>query len=460
MAELIIMPKLGFNMSVGKLVRWHKSEGQEIKKGEAFFSIETDKTNMDIEATNDGFVRKLLIEEGDQVEVTLPIAIVGDQDENIEALIAGAMEKLGKESTSAITSSQEMEALPVTQNDEKKTTVTTPGGKIKISPRARVAVAKKNLDTTRLNIIGTGYQGGICEADILAYCETGSEKISSLARKMAIENGIEKSTLKGTGINGKILKADVEAIANADQSKEQIHIEIEGREILENIPYTGIRRVIGERMSESKFTAPHLYFTKEVDMSKVLETRQQLNRAQSHKISITDFISAATIKALEKFPDINSSLQGDHIIKYKTVNLGIAVAAPSGLIVPVVREAEKKDILCLSEEAARLFERAREGKLLPSEYTGGTFTISNLGMFGIDNFTAIINQPESAILAVSATVKKPVVVSNGNGNDEIVIRPMANITLTVDHRVIDGLMAAQFVVEVKEYLENPVALIL
>lgn len=468
------MPKLGFNMSVGKLVKWYKSEGQEIKKGEAFFSIETDKTNMDIEATGDGYVIKLLIDEGDQAEVTLPIAIIGEKNENVDALIAESMAKLGKSTNPPEAVETELREGVVATSSTSTSVDVSPGpvtttGHIKITPRARKVATEKKLDIAELNIPGTGYKGGICEADILMHCDSNRGKITKLAEKLAVSEGVDISNLTGTGINKKIMKSDVEtALATNKNSKEDLSVvgmeeaafTEDGREIFESLPYAGVRRIIGERLSESKFTAPHLYFTKAVDLSKVLEVRQQLNSSQDHKTSVTDFVSAAVIKALQKLPDINSSLQGDQIIKYKTVNLGIAVAAPGGLIVPVVKNAEKKDIIRLSKESSILFGKARENKLLPSEYSGGTFTISNLGMFDIDNFTAIINQPESAILAISATVKKPVVVTDKSGNEKIEIRPMTNITLTVDHRVIDGLMATQFIVEVKKYLENPISLIL
>lgn len=472
MAELIIMPKLGFNMSVGKLVKWYKSEGQEIKKGEALFSVETDKTNMDIEATGDGFVLKLLINEGDTVDVTLPIAIVGEKDENIESIAADALARLGRKGDFEPCTGESLneraktaidgEIIPALCKNEDEE-------KIKITPRARKAAKERNIDISCLNIEGTGYRGGICEADILKFADSNKVRISPLAEKMAKAEEVDVLTLTGSGAGGKIMKRDVEsavlskraeAFVQIQENEKESSFAEDGKEILEVVPYAGVRRIIGERMCQSKFTAPHLYFTKAVDLTNVLDLRRQVNAAQPHKTSVTDFISAAVVKALQKYPDINSSLAGEQIVKYKTINLGIAVAAPGGLIVPNVKDAEKKDLITISKESSELFAKAREGKLAPSEYTGGTFTISNLGMFGIDNFTAIINQPESAILAVSATEKRPVVISDDKGEDMIVVRPMMNITLTVDHRLIDGLLAAQFVGEVKKYLENPITLLL
>lgn len=465
MAEIIIMPKLGFNMSTGKLVKWYKKEGDPIKKGENFFSVETDKTNMDIEATSDGYVKKQFISEGDNVEVTLPIAIVGDQDENVEDLIAQALSEHGREETPEPAADIDNKAEEIQTSSESK--MQNPGD-IKLTPRARKAAKERNIDISSLNIQGTGYEGGICEADILAFeaQQPQKSKISPLANKMAEVEGIDPSAISGTGIGNKIMKKDVEAAMNKSNepvepaADEEVQYAPDGKEILETIPYSGVRRVIGERMVESKFTAPHLYFTKAVDLTNLLALRKQVNESQGTKTSVTDYIAKAAVKALQKYPEVNASLQGDQIITYKTVNLGIAVAADSGLIVPVVKDAEKKGLIEFSQAASGLFKKAREGKLMPEEYSGGTFTVSNLGMFGIDDFTAIINQPESAILAVSGTQKKPVVITNNQGEDEIAIRPMMNITLTVDHRLIDGLMAAQFVVEIKKYLETPLQLIL
>lgn len=471
MAEVVIMPKLGFNMSVGKLVKWYKSEGDEIKKGEPLFAVETDKTNIDIESTCDGIVKKLLIQEGDSVEVTTPIAIIGEENEDVEALIE-------KELSVAAGSSDEKPNVQVQEKEEEKTEIAKRSSstqlqgtdRIKITPRARRIAEENDLDITQLSIVGTGFQGGICARDILNFLEESKVKATPLALKLSELEKIDLSTVQGSGVKGKVMKQDVENIINermkqekpetTEETTKEIAISEDGKEILEVVPYSGVRKIIGDRLSQSKFTAPHLYFTRSVDLSNLLAFRKQVNASQEKKTSVTDYIVLAAVKALQKYPDINSALIGDSIYKYKSVNVGVAVAADSGLIVPVIKNAEKMSLIEISKEASRLIEKAREGKLLPAEYTGGTFSISNLGMFGIENFTAIINPPESAILAVSATEKRAVVVTNENGEDEIVIRPMMNITLSVDHRLIDGLLAAQFVAEVKAQLENPIGLVL
>jgi pyruvate dehydrogenase E2 component (dihydrolipoamide acetyltransferase) len=461
MAEVIIMPKLGFNMSVGKLVKWYKEEGDNVTKGEPVFAVETDKTSIDIEATHDGIFRVKFIEEGDSVDVTLPIAIVSGENENIDSLVEDCMSKLGKETTPAV----EVEVSQPEKEQVQQTLVTIAptDGKVKITPRARRVASEKGLDINTLNIAGTGYKGGISEKDILDYLASNKVKSTPLAKKLAEVEGIDIKDARGTGVKGKVLKKDVEALMSktAPQIAEISDAEfINGKEVLEVADYTGVRKIIGDRLSESFVTSPHVFFNQKVNMQKLLELRKDINASQERKTSVTDYIAKAAVKALQKYPDVNSALEGQKIIKYKTVNVGIAVAAPTGLIVPVVKNAEKMDVVEISRASGELIEKARSGKLIPDEYTGGTFTISNLGMSGIENFTAIINPPEAAILAVSATKDEVVVEVNEQGNKEMVIRPMMDITLSADHRIIDGMLAAQFVGEIKRLLENPLSLLL
>ena len=468
MAEVIIMPKLGFNMNEGKLVQWYKNEGDEIAKGEPLFSIETDKTNMDIEATSDGVVKKLLIEEGEQIPVTLPIAVVGAADEDVSAVVADAKAQL---ESGGAAPAEEKEEAPAAAHAEEKKPAAVPkaeGGRLKITPRARRVAAENDLSIEDLVITGTGWQGGICEQDILDYLESNKIKATPVAAAMAKAEGIDLADITGTGVNGKIMKEDVEkavaaaakkAEAAAEAAADEAEFTADGKEILEKVPYAGVRKVIGDRLSESKFTAPHLYFTQKVNMEDVIALRKKVNAAQDKKTSVTDFIARATVIALQKYPEMNSSLVGDTIIKYRSVNLGIAVASPTGLIVPNIKDSQNLSVVELSKASTPLFEKAREGKLAIDEYSGGTFTISNLGMFGIENFTAIINPPEVGILSISSTKDEPFVVTKEDSSKEIQIKPMMNIQLTVDHRIIDGLLAAQFVTEIKKLLENPISLL-
>ncbi len=456
MAELIIMPKLGFNMDEGTLVKWYKSIGDDVSKGEALFSIETDKTVIDIESTANGILLRTYINENETIAVTLPIGIIGNANEDIDEIEKKALDQLdGKEDKVSI---QE------TENEEKISSAPSIPTKkeesiLKLTPRARKYAVDNQIDTNSLDIQGSGFENGITESDLIAYSVDHSTKnktkITPLAKNiMNIEN-VEIDDIKGSGANGKITKNDI--LANRSKEKESSSSE---KEILTTIPYKGVRKIIGERLAESKFTAPHVYFTQEVILDELQQLRKKVNETQSKKTSVTDFILKAVVKTLIKYPDVNTSLIDGNIETYKSVNIGMAVAAPGGLIVPNVKSAEQKSLIEISEKATELITKAREGKLTIDEYTGGTFTVSNLGMFGIENFTAIINPPEAAILAVSAVKDKPVVVTDINGQKNIEIKSIMNITLTVDHRLIDGLLAAEFVTEVKRVLENPLEIII
>lgn len=465
MAEIIIMPKLGFNMDEGKLVEWYKNEGDAVKKGEPLFSVETDKTNMDIEATGDGVVKALLINAGDKIPVTLPIAVVAGADEDASALIAQAKAELADGGVAVEAGEAPAAVAPAKEEPKKAAAPAAADGKRKITPRARRVAAENDLDLATADIVGTGWEGGICEKDVLEYLASNKVKISPVAKAMADAEGVDISAIKGTGANGKIMKSDIEAAlaakpaaAAAGAAVQEAQFSADGKEILEEIPYAGVRKVIGDRLAQSKFTAPHLYFTQKVDLTELLKLRKQVNDAQDKKTSVTDYIARATVIALQKYPEMNASLIGDKIVKYKSVNLGIAVASPTGLIVPNVKNAQNLSVVELSKASTPLFDKARAGKLAYDEYNGGTFTISNLGMFGIENFTAIINPPEVGILAISSTKDEPAVIVNAAGEKEIAIRPMMNIQLTVDHRLIDGLLAAQFVTEIKKLLESPISL--
>jgi pyruvate dehydrogenase E2 component (dihydrolipoamide acetyltransferase) len=345
--------------------------------------------------------------------------------------------------------------------------------KIKITPRARRALAERGLDTAAIasaDIKGSGFQGGITEGDLLTWLSSGggdtpnvSGRATPLARAIARAEGLDLAHAVGSGSDGKITKADVLSLLAGGPAPAATDIGQNGdKRIAKATPYSGIRKVIGNRLAESKFTAPHLYFTQKVDLTETLALRAKINKANADegiKTSVTDYIAKAVVLTLQAYPELNASLVGETIEQYSSVNIGIAVAAPGGLIVPNIKEAQNLGLLALSGAAQELFAKARDGKLKPAEYNGGTFTISNLGMFGIENFTAIINPPESGILAVSATKDEVVVIAGSDGKKDMEIRPMMNITLSVDHRLIDGLLAAQFVTEVKRLLENPIELL-
>ena len=425
MAKIVIMPKLGYTQDEGELIQWYKAEGETVKKGEPFFAVQTDKTVIRVDATEDGTVLKLLAEPGTVMPVFTPIAVIGRPGEDPEEVLK----------------SEKTDGDAVTQA-EKNGAEEEP---VRLTPRARRFAAEQGLDLKEIaGIKGTGYEGGITERDI---------KASPLARKMAPDLGIDLRTVQGTGAQGKIRKADILRAASAAGEKP-------GLRVAEEIPYRGIRRVIGERMSQSKREVPHAYFSDAADTGKLTALRSLINEKGEYRVSLSDLLIVAVGKALQKYPLMNVSLQGDRIIRYESVNIGTAVAGEAGLIVPVVKNVQEKSLRQIAAETRELFSRAQKGRLRPEEYSEGTFTVSNLGMAGIEDFCAIVNPPEAGILAVSAIRKKPVVVTGEDGDDRIEIRPMMKIRLSVDHRVVDGMLAAQFVYEIKRLLEEPTLLLL
>ena len=399
MAKYIIMPKLGFNMDQGTVVQWLKKEGDTIEEREEVLEIETDKTVMPVEAPCSGILRKILVAEGEVVPVTLPIAIIGDKNETINQMIDEAYQKLGK----------------------------TEKVEIEVSPEI---VKEQEIESKKE--------------------KKEFKKISPGARRKAKELGIELQSLKGSGPGGVIIEKDViDYFKLIKETPKSLNEEKEKR-----VPYSGIRKIIGDRLSRSKFSAPHIYFTSSVNMTKAMEFINAYNMQSKSKITINDFIVFIVAKVLEEQNNINCSLIGEEIIYHKDINIGIAVALEEGLIVPIIKNVNKKSLPTLSEEIRKLINLARERKLMPDDYKGGTFTVSNLGMYGIDNFTAIINPPEAAILAVGGIKKMPVVIEE-EGVEKIEIRSLMKITLSVDHRLIDGTMAANFLKQIKCYLEFP-----
>src|SRR5665648_421518 len=405
MAEYVIMPKLGFNMDKGTLVRWIKKEGDLVKEQEVLFEIETDKTVMEVEAQTSGILRKTLVAEGEEVPVTLPIAIIGDRDDDISKMIDEAYQKLGKYK---MTEEEPKAAKRISQRMVEKR---------EIKPKKE----KKEF-----------------------------KKISPGARKKAKELGVEVELAEGSGSGGVVIENDI--LDYFQLKRETSKTLIEEKEIEKRIPYTGIRKIIGDRLSQSKFTAPHVYFTTSVDMSEVIKLLQRFSKDTKNKISINDFLIFAVAKVLSEQPNINCSLAGEEIVYHRDIHIGIAVSVEKGLIVPVLKNANKKSLPMLSEETKNLIKLARERKLMPDDYQGGTFTVSNLGMYEIESFTAIINPPEAAILAVGEIKKIPAVIEE-DGVEKIEVRSLMKMTLSADHRLIDGVTAANFLKQVKYYLE-------
>ena len=446
MAEVIIMPKLGFNMDEGQLVKWCKEVGDAVSKGEVLFEINTDKTTMPVEATADGVLLKVLCAEGTTVPVFTPIAVIGGAGEDADAALAA----FGGEAAPVSAVSPAVAGSPALAAASAPAVA---AGDLKLTPKARKLIREEGIDPASLTgIQGTGFRGGITAKDI---------RISPLARKLAERSGVELAAVSGSGAGGKIMKADVERSASAViPAPVPALVPADGKRVLSVIPYEGVRKIIGDRLSMSKFTAPHLYFTDSVDTTALTAFRKEASDAAGMKIAVSDLLILAASKALQKHRGINVSLVDGQIVCYESINVGFAVAGDNGLIVPVVKNTQEKTLTAIAGENRDLVERAKAGRLTLDEFSGGTFSISNLGMFGIENFTAIINPPEAAILAVSSVRKTPVVVAGENGEDCIAIRPMMRIQLTVDHRLVDGLLAARFVGCLKDLLENPLKILM
>lgn len=448
MAKVIVMPKLGYTQDTGAIAAWLKNEGDTVERGEALFDVHTDKTVVTVEANCSGTLLKIALEPEVTVPVLTPVAVVGEPGEDAESVLANykMLEVADAQDDGLDDDDDEETEVPVEE------TKTVDVSELKMSQRAKKYIRENEIDINSVaGIQGTGFEGGITERDI---------KASPLAKKIAKKNGVDLANVTGTGVNGKIMKKDVLAAGSAEP-KTAAKVESTDDKIIDSVvSYAGVRKIIGDRLSESKFTAPHLYFTDSIDMTEFNAFRKMLNEKSEQKIAASDLMIKAASKALEKYPKLNASLIGDEIIYYKSTNVGMAVAGDNGLIVPVVKNAQAKTLSAIASETRDLVERAKAGRLKQEEYTGGTFSISNLGMFGISNFTAIINPPEAAILSISSIRKTPVVITDEEGNDQIAIRPMMNVQLSVDHRIIDGLLASQYVEYFKELLENPIKILM
>jgi pyruvate dehydrogenase E2 component (dihydrolipoamide acetyltransferase) len=432
MAHRVIMPKQGLQMTEGTIIEWLVAEGGDCVEGEPLFEMETDKLAITIDAPASGKLLKILHREGETVPITELIAIIGDAGEDISEYLG---ERVGREPAAA----KRENTMPPRPAPVK--TVPQTSGRVLISPRARMLVQQHGVDYT--DIVGTGAEGAIVERDIRAVLKAGP-KVTPLAKKAASMHDIPLDDIQGTGDRGKIVRDDV--IARLTDRRK-------GKRKGEVIPFTGIRRVIAGRMVESLRTAAQATHRIRVDMTESARVRDAF-RSEGKKVSYTDFIACAVCRALRDHPAINAEITGEGIWVKDFVNLGVAVAVEKGLIVPVIRDADLLTLEEISVTASELAARAKDGQLPPEDYADGSFTISNLGMYGIYDFTAILNPPESGILAVGKIEKTPVVRDDG-----ICIRPMMILTLTYDHRVVDGAPAARFLASVKRYLEQPYLLL-
>ena len=426
MATEYKMPQLGLTMTEGTVTKWFKAVGDTVAVGEVLVEVATDKITNQLESNLAGVLLEIIVDEGATAPVQEVIAIIGQPGEKVATATKAAP---------VVTELLQTTAPEVAEPRGAYSAAVSIDGRIKASPYAKKLAAAQSVDLSV--VTGTGPGGRIVERDIREYAMQAPTKASPLAVKVAAEHQVNLAEIQK---ETRIMKADVlAAVKPATVAK----------------PLVGIRKVIAERMALSWNTAPHVHLTVEVDMTAVLGLKENLVRATGQKASVTELVVKCAAYALREMPVVNASLMDNQIVLHEAVNIGIAVALDDGLIVPVVRNADQKNLSQLREAIVSLGGKARSGKLSPDEISGGTFTVTNLGMFGTDHFTPVINPPESAILGVCRIVEKPVVLAG-----TIVTRPMSNFILGFDHRLIDGAVGAKFMARLRELLENPSLLLI
>jgi pyruvate dehydrogenase E2 component (dihydrolipoamide acetyltransferase) len=434
MAKKIVMPKLGLTMKEGKLAKWYKEEGDSIKSGDKLFCIETDKITNDAEATEDGILRKILVKAGAIVPIMTPVGIMGSSDEDISSLLADVTEGYGIKSED-----KTLEPGKMIEQDKR----IEKAEKVKISPVAKKLAEDEGIDIASID--GTGPQGRIVLDDVKNAIENKRKVKASPAAYIAAEKlGVD---ISGISSGSRIMKDDVIRAEKQAKYYSMAHPEDS------RMPMTTMRKIIAKRMSESSLIAPTVNFTISIDMTNLKALREELKGERN--VTYTDLIAKITSLLLLEHPYLNCSLDGEDIVMRNYVNMGIAVALEDGLLVPVIKNAHVKSLEEISGEIKDLSFRAKTNQLTTDEIEGGTFTITNIGMFGIESFTPIINQPESAILGVNAIVDTPMVVDGC-----VCIRPIMKMSLTADHRTVDGAVAAIFLAKLKESLEHPLRILL
>lgn len=418
MAIKIEMPKLSDTMEEGVIAKWNIKEGDKVSAGDIIAEVETDKATMEVETFDEGTVLKILVEEGDAIPLGGLMAVIGDEGENIDDILEEADAGSGEVSTA--------DSDEDTEKAEDSSSSESEEAEEKAEPKETASDKSSSSDDGRI-------------------------KASPLAKKMAEEKRIDLSDVDGSGPDGRIVKKDIENYTPSASSPSASFASEES----EDIRVSQMRKTIARRLSESKFTSPHFYVTVDIDMEAAMEARKGINEISDVKISFNDIIVKACSVALRRHPSINSSWMEDVIRQHGDVNIAIAVAVEDGLMTPVIRHADKKSLRQISAETRELAGLSRDRKLQPEQMQDSTFTISNLGMFGIEEFTAIINPPNASILAVGA-IRDEAVVKNG----EIVAGKRMKVTLSNDHRVVDGASAAEFLSTVRSLLENPLAMLL
>ena len=426
MADSITMPKLGFDMREGVLVRWVKNQGEPINKGDVIAEIETDKATVEVESHVSGIVRKILANPGDSIPVGNSIAVIGSADEVIEdEKPSGTVDRKPNQDKTEQVSPPALQAAPVDQ-----TASAVEGSRLKASPLARKVASSQRVDLSKIQ--GTGPSGRIVRKDVMAAIGQLSDSQNAAADKSTAGAGSNA----GAAVTPGILT----------------------RQLTDKVVQTSkLRQAIGRRLVESKQSIPHFYVSHEYRMEALLELRRQVNEKlpDGEKLSVNDFVVRAAACALQDYPNLNSSIQKNEIIQHAAINVGVAVTVPGGLMTIVVSDTVFKSVRQISSEIKLMAARARDGKVKPEDVEGSTFSTSNLGMYDVENFSAIINPPEAAILAIGSSREVPVVE-----NGLLKIGQRMNCTISVDHRISDGAEAAQFMQSLAKYLEEPLRLLI
>ncbi|HEY8166983.1 MAG TPA: dihydrolipoamide acetyltransferase family protein [Gemmatimonadaceae bacterium] len=470
MATKVVMEALSPTMEEGRLVKWLKHEGDAVKSGDVLAEVETDKAVMELAARGDGVIRKVLAAEGDASPVGTLLAVIAPADENIDAILAEAGSRAAAGGNGAQPAASPVEASVQTTDQPSAQAAPAraaePQGEASTPPQSAVATAPTAPAPPRQPAAPPPMPAPAPprpqpQPSRAAPSADGRQRSSPLARRLASERGIDLGTVAGSGPGGRIVKRDIEswiapppaAPGKPAEPPRKRFITREGD--YQDIPLSQIRKTIARRLVESIGPVPTFYLTAEFDASRAAEIRTQLKElGDAYKLSFNDIVLKAVANALSDHPEVNAHWMGDRIRHFNRVHVAMAVAVEEGLITPVIFDADRKSIHDIAAEARHLAELARLRKLTPEQYTGSTFSVSNLGMFGIDQFTAIINPPEAGILAVGAVEEKPVVIDG-----ELVVRPRMRVTMSCDHRVVDGATGARFLQTVRRLIENPLLLI-
>jgi pyruvate dehydrogenase E2 component (dihydrolipoamide acetyltransferase) len=452
MATKVTMEALSPTMEEGRLVKWTKNEGDQVKSGDVLAEVETDKAVMELVARGDGVLRKRLANEGDASPIGTLLAVIAAPDENIDSIVGSAVPAAASAAPAATATPP---APPAPTPAQPQSAASTP---LPQKAAAAPSVAPPRPAAPRPPAPPAAPRGNGSAQPAAPSAPGGRQRSSPLARRLANERGIQLGAVQGTGPGGRIVKRDVENAkatgGGAGRSAAADRLATEGD--FKDVPLTQIRKTIARRLAESNGPVPTFFLTAEYDATRGAELRTQLlEMGEQYKVSFNDIVIKAVALSLAEHPEVNAHWLGDKIRHFNRIHVAMAVAVEDGLITPVLFDADRMTLWEISEKARELAKKARERRLMPEEYTGATFTVSNLGMFGIDQFTAIINPPEAGILAIGGVEEKAVVIEG-----QLEVRQRMRVTMSCDHRAVDGATGAKFLQTVKRYIENPLSLII